>query len=159
MWQYTDKPIDNFNPRSREGSDRKHKQYIYTNSDFNPRSREGSDNIQSPLFSTYLQFQSTLPRRERHRKTMYSVSFLTFQSTLPRRERLQLRSKCCKVREFQSTLPRRERHIHQNIYHQMYYISIHAPAKGATAILSNFISYIFRFSLIFTNIFLLIFYF
>ena len=37
-------------------------------------------------------------------------------------------------------------------------ISIHAPAKGSTAILSNFTSYIFQFPLIFTNIFLLIFY-
>ena len=37
-------------------------------------------------------------------------------------------------------------------------ISIHAPMKGATAILSNFTSYIFQFPLIFTNIFLLIFY-
>lgn len=37
-------------------------------------------------------------------------------------------------------------------------ISIHAPTKGATAILSNFTSYIFQFPLIFTNIFLLIFY-
>ena len=59
---------------------------------------------------------------------------------------------------FQSTLPRRER---RNVMYQEdceMIISIHAPTKGATAILSNFTSYIFQFPLIFTNIFLLIFY-
>ena len=60
--------------------------------------------------------------------------------------------------EFQSTLPRRERQDKFFTKPILTKISIHAPTKGATAILSNFTSYIFQFPLIFTNIFLLIFY-
>ena len=88
-----------------------------------------------------------------------STSTLIFQSTLPRRERHDdyMRSE----RRITDFNPRsREGSDHRKIEKRVpIHISIHAPAKGATAILSNFISYIFQFSLIFTNIFLLIFYF
>ncbi len=57
-----------------------------------------------------LLFQSTLPRRERQRKADCITDFLRFQSTLPRRER-----------PAKSELPGAEE-----------FISIHAPAKGAT---------------------------
>ena len=33
----------NFNPRSREGSDKRHSRNMFETIDFNPRSREGSD--------------------------------------------------------------------------------------------------------------------
>ena len=77
---------------------------------FNPRSREGSD-----LWSFHdtirpAIFQSTLPRRERRTHAVYSSSFSAFQSTLPRGERLDY---------FIENSPR-------------VYISIHAPARGAT---------------------------
>ena len=54
-------PLQDFNPRSREGSDnpvlvtRAEQQY------FNPRSREGSDLMRSPARLHAGQFQSTLP--------------------------------------------------------------------------------------------------
>ena len=97
---------------------------------FNPRSREGSD-IQF-LVRQFLsiQFQSTLPRRERRgirlQQSQVTISihapakgatdlietrrnFAKFQSTLPRRERQHPLHAFCNIRKFQSTLPRRER--------------------------------------------------
>ena len=79
-------------------------------SDFNPRSREGSD-VQSLLHRPRSQlFQSTLPRRERPSWLWLVFRLMAFQSTLPRRER---------------------RHELWKIL-ICFYISIHAPAKGAT---------------------------
>ena len=57
---------------------------------FNPRSREGSD---LPLFvsiAVLREFQSTLPRRERQIIFSIIIIISIFQSTLPRRERLYL---------------------------------------------------------------------
>ena len=56
-------------------------------------------------------FQSTLPRRERRDNARKEHADVLFQSTLPRRERL--------ARAGDDAIPAR--------------ISIHAPAKGATA--------------------------
>ena len=101
-------------------------------------------------------FQSTLPRRERLRLALFIVQirdfnprsregsdayvdFLSrwrdkFQSTLPRRERLDTASPIRAARLFQSTLPRRERRISRRTRAAgADAISIHAPAKGATA--------------------------
>ena len=56
--------------------------------DFNPRSREGSDRLAIPYRHALYSFQSTLPRRERHQYTPLDVREQhEFQSTLPRRER------------------------------------------------------------------------
>ena len=77
--------------------------------DFNPRSREGSDGITLTDTGTTLPFQSTLPRRERPKILSHSKKSLIFQSTLPRRERLNLWTKIILTVIFQSTLPRRER--------------------------------------------------
>ena len=57
---------------------------------------------------------------------------LLFQSTLPRRERQGAATSEYKALQFQSTLPRRERL--KSVYNMTHlrYISIHAPAKGAT---------------------------
>ena len=97
---------------------------------FNPRSREGSDrrswskaagsciSIHAPAKgatqavrsgAAHAEFQSTLPRRERH-SSCSSLNFPSqFQSTLPRRERQVILSPADVVPLFQSTLPRRER--------------------------------------------------
>ena len=128
---------------------------------FNPRSREGSDQGRRCLKNVLRIFQSTLPRRERldalkvvwvtgiisihapakgatvfvyflvcptgisiHAPakgatyTQYSQNELfSFQSTLPRRERLfRVLLRHC-IREFQSTLPRRERHFCVPFFH------------------------------------------
>ena len=123
---------------------------------FNPRSREGSD-IQPTRNKreTADKFQSTLPRGERHHSVAFSVFLLPFQSTLPRGERharaeTDVRKKnfnprsregsdCDRVgrfREvckFQSTLPRGERRFAICSPSLILGISIHAPARGATA--------------------------
>ena len=58
-------PVPYFNPRSREGSDRKRAELDKRIKNFNPRSREGSD-VVIWLFTTFAAgFQSALPRRER----------------------------------------------------------------------------------------------
>ncbi len=58
---------------------------------FNPRSREGSDNNISTAFLNFFLFQSTLPRRERRKRRWTIMPSWRFQSTLPRRERLMYR--------------------------------------------------------------------
>ena len=130
--------------------------WLKSKSNFNPRSREGSD---QQAFADKLgvkRFQSTLPRRERPKRSWSTNLTLIFQSTLPRRERPHICSLAnyagyfnprsregsdsipAKIRlqstKFQSTLPRRERHADhlQSTYEDL--ISIHAPAKGATAL-------------------------
>ena len=77
---------------------------------FNPRSREGSDVRSCSNDASRSLFQSTLPRRERRRHQRGRQTLLGFQSTLPRRERRT---------EHASAVAKA-------------YISIHAPAKGAT---------------------------
>ena len=121
-----------FNPRSREGSDvevnrKRRKENIsihapargatevaliqyYLQNDFNPRSREGSDNQASNNVQKGDRFQSTLPRGERRRWQMSWRGSMRFQSTLPRGERQS---------EMMINRPR-------------IFISIHAPARGAT---------------------------
>ena len=77
--------------------------------DFNPRSREGSD-------------ARSWKRNGKHWK---------FQSTLPRGERPRLEDEHQEQMAFQSTLPRGERPGGLNPG-DMFEISIHAPARGAT---------------------------
>ena len=101
----------NFNPRSREGSDKYRSLSHATDSSFqstlprgerqenmimaeqviyfNPRSREGSDRSICPCVFQLSLFQSTLPRGERRTADADSTGRMIFQSTLPRGERLQ----------------------------------------------------------------------
>ena len=99
-----------FNPRSREGSDRALPRRVRILPDFNPRSREGSDSLAAKKNAKTVKFQSTLPRRERQFFGVIVHGISVFQSTLPRRERL-----------FNADENRAD-----------ILISIHAPAKGAT---------------------------
>ena len=97
---------------------------------FNPRSREGSDMAEEP-FDSIITFQSALPRGERLSLCINAMTLLLFQSALPRGERLlgrQCRNEVCSIsirapargattfrnyllmcKEFQSALPRGER--------------------------------------------------
>ena len=84
--------LNDFNPRSREGSDDRSGERSDISRHFNPRSREGSDtmfsyavrctfiSIHAPARGatqhicgrrTFLPFQSTLPRGERHETVKY----------------------------------------------------------------------------------------
>ena len=146
-------PRYHFNPRSREGSDcirqlkflatvkfqstlpRRERRFfpkvLFLHFYFNPRSREGSDikpsasptdndiSIHAPakgatnLYSARVLllplFQSTLPRRERHNNNRISISFCDFN---PR--------------------SREGSDIISDFFPKNIFISIHAPAKGAT---------------------------
>ena len=120
---------------------------------FNPRSRVGSDALAS-RHSCRLQFQSTLPRGERliGTSSLFADSQVSihapawgatippsfigcaslFQSTLPRGER-HLHAKLGDIGfMFQSTLPRGERHLYRYKPIKDKFVSIHAPAWGAT---------------------------
>ena len=102
-------------------------------------------------------FQSTLPRRDRPPAPTGTVQYTHFNP----RSREGIDKLCnCLPCLFCNFNPRSREGIDkkQKSILQDQSISIHAPAKGSTAILSNFTSYIFQFPLIFTNIFLLIFY-
>ena len=107
----------NFNPRSREGSDCLVTQVCEDCANFNPRSREGSDLMYSLLCASWMKFQSTLPRRER-------------RASPPARP--------CG----QNFNPRSREGSDQIAYNKMvalYGISIHAPAKGATQVVSRLV--------------------
>ena len=148
-------PEENFNPRSREGSDPAGFAAGRFIINFNPRSREGSDktqgiidrrfkiSIHAPARGTtkdlHLKgllwlFQSTLPRGERRLWVNYSLKSCSFQSTLPRGERLIRKSIASQPTTFQSTLPRGERLLHPLQSDKSFFISIHAPARGATSL-------------------------
>ena len=120
---------------------------------FNPRAREGrDDDLKSGC--DYRRFQSTRPRRARrlHGKVLFALPM--FQSTRPRRARHLRRNSISGPSLFQSTRPRRARQPVKEIDHHdkcfnpraregcdrparvifiARLVSIHAPAKGATA--------------------------
>ena len=62
--------------------------------DFNPRSREGSDRKPDEQRMQKWLFQSTLPRGERRNISFRILGYPVFQSTLPRGERLSNRLIC-----------------------------------------------------------------
>ena len=115
MLKLMTRPLSYFNPRSREGSDGAVGGVVHRGSNFNPRSREGSDDIQFDQLELSDNFN---PRsREGSDKGQKSQRII--------------------VTEFQSTLPRRERRVRPDQHHLHETISIHAPAKGATALHSG----------------------
>ena len=77
---------------------------------FNPRSREGSDIMRMSMVATSTKFQSTLPRGERLGRKIILYDLYKFQSTLPRGERRPCYYSYTAPFVFQSTLPRGERH-------------------------------------------------
>ena len=121
----------NFNPRSREGSDRDIIKSFQILKDFNPRSREGSDDV---LLDFLAEFRISIhaPAKGATNVQWPEPPFPGFQSTLPRRERLHAVDSVSVYLQFQSTLPRRERLLLQHFGQGIQAISIHAPAKGAT---------------------------
>ncbi len=143
-----------FNPRSREGSDIKfHHPSAPPSISIHAPAKGATlcrhDSLLVPLISIHApakgatahilllychhKFQSTLPRRERLILPRLHSPLSGFQSTLPRRERHDNFAINEIYEIFQSTLPRRERPWEQAMRLHTEVISIHAPAKGATA--------------------------
>ena len=106
--------------------------FIQKIEDFNPRSHEGSDITVFNLKPAFKTFQSTLPRRERLTVFNLKPAFKTFQSTLPRRERRF--SQTSTDRWKKDFNPRSHEGSDVCIYSIFTNnsISIHAPTKGAT---------------------------
>ena len=122
--------------------------------DFNPRSREGSDTIIHVIMGGHILFQSTLPRGERRGiRCVRSLRCINFNprsregSDENRWEYIRFsaisihapaRGATAEVviypqlLKFQSTLPRGERRIDWRAWISDAEISIHAPARGAT---------------------------
>ena len=123
---------NNFNPRSREGSDHRLANFGKSSHISIHAPAKGATPHGLAVCNLLAIFQSTLPRRERLFNSVCIIQLNIFQSTLPRRERPvgQYFQHC--TQKFQSTLPRRERPIPHGFYLLSLYISIHAPAKGAT---------------------------
>ena len=109
------------------------------------------------IFLLFL-FQSTLPRGERHAADEWVLNMLEFQSTLPRGERPMRRRKDTRLANFNprsregsdkalellilaiGNFNPRSREGSDNVsmlYDRYKPISIHAPARGATSILSK----------------------
>ena len=82
----------------------------------------------------YIIFQSTLPREERHREGTGHSKGWHFNPRSHERSDWMLIS-MLNLTLFQSTLPREERRVTILICGGVYNISIHAPTRGATAIL------------------------
>ena len=124
-----------FNPRSREESDRLHLMMsLCRQKHFNPRSREGSDYSHVTEEDVRELFQSTLPRRKRHKSLTALGDFAKFQSTLPRRERQGLLIWRFGMYNISIHAPAKGATHGRYACHLRQIISIHAPAKGATRI-------------------------
>ena len=78
-------------------------------------------------------FQSTLPHGERLIAMGWTEQDFQFQSTLPHGERRALMLMVIGLDLFQSTLPHGERREHVDLWDAVDWISIHAPAWGATS--------------------------
>ena len=128
----------NFNPRSREGSDRffwedsavslisihapakgatsRNWSIFRPHTNFNPRSHEGSDHFRNCSFTRVLISIHTPTKGATISGKIRCVPNCIFQSTLPRRERLYSSLSLAAFRWFQSTLPRRERRTYQTVF-------------------------------------------
>ena len=122
---------------------------------FNPRTREGCDQYLAYTLSYPAPFQSTHPRGVRHTAWGLPYDENKFQSTHPRGVRLGMAwpairasntfqsthprgvrpircVRTARVFGFQSTHPRGVRRHRRTRLQQGDYVSIHAPARGAT---------------------------
>ena len=124
---------DYFNPRSREGSDPCSAAKGSESAYFNPRSREGSDGMLAQIKGTAKVISIHAPARGATTDGILLSSSNLFQSTLPRGERLSQLTYQRGGFRFQSTLPRGERLAEDALHLPVAEISIHAPARGATA--------------------------
>ncbi len=154
-----------FNPRSHEGSDVCIRVAGYTITYFNPRSHEGSDFSWGSIAVMYTRISIHAPTRGAtspgedspllntisiHAPTRGATSFRAlqtfangFQSTLPRGERLYVWVAGCTITYFN---PRSHEGSDDKRFYkkEFQHISIHAPTRGATAIVPH-VSKRFRF--------------
>ena len=103
---------------------------------FNPRSHEGSDGIHFVTPVVTVLFQSTLPRGERQDHKVKSFPLFEISIHAPTRGATVYPLLLHYYQEFQSTLPRGERRMIPCFLQSETLISIHAPTRGATQLLN-----------------------
>ena len=91
-------------------------------------------------------FQFTLPRGERPLKMITKHDKSEVQFTLPRGERRATYAVEQHCEAFQFTLPRGERPILRRIVWIVFFVSIHAPARGATGCVLSGVTSIISFN-------------
>ncbi len=124
--------IQYFNPRSREGSDPCHQINGSSQGHFNPRSREGSDGC---IRTDYPDARDFNPRSREGSDGCIRTDYPDARDFNPRSREGSDRGQCSitvYIPVFQSTLPRGERLMDSLGARDVYIISIHAPARGAT---------------------------
>ena len=105
--------------------------YNYSNNDFNPRSRKGSD-PSWPCSSTMLSISIHAPARGATVSFAASAAAENISIHAPARGATFVCCLLARASRFQSTLPQGERHDLITISDLPHPISIHAPARGAT---------------------------
>ena len=120
-----------FNPRSRMGSDFMWACMATNLTGFNPRSRMGSDVVPNHEWFHY-NVSIHAPAWGATRGGRFIRHRNLFQSTLPHGERPGRAVVIKSDGEFQSTLPHGERRDRRERQRRNRYVSIHAPAWGAT---------------------------
>ena len=123
---------DNFNPRSRKGSDHLLLIVLYWINIFQSTLPQGERRISTFAFGDGYSFQSTLPQGERRRVDIFSARCKLFQSTLPQGERLHLHNFYQLPHYFNPRSRKGSDERRRNKDLVQMYISIHAPARGAT---------------------------
>ena len=123
--------MSNFNPRSREGSDRLCLAALSCILDFNPRSREGSDCEIPPMFPYCWKFQSTLPWRERLECHVFSIVHTNFNPRSREGSDWLVKIEFVNLNYF-NPRSREGSDFFTSSLKSSSEISIHAPVKGAT---------------------------
>ena len=124
--------MQNFNPRSREGSDDYRDVIALKSRNFNPRSREGSDHDSRWAYGSLLDFNPRSREGSDSEDTRDAIKGNYFNPRSREGSDKELDGRVAGRTEFQSTLPRRERPKMEQPTWKLLTISIHAPAKGAT---------------------------
>ena len=124
--------LQGFNPRARRGRDVNEAFLNLEFRRFNPRARRGRDHTKP----SYPRVSSGFNPRARRGRDVLSYNLIPlavlFQSTRPQGARLKIRELTCDRVEFQSTRPQGARHQENFDTIIAYWVSIHAPAGGAT---------------------------
>ena len=122
-----------FNSGSRKGSDKRIIGVCMYIEKFNPRSRKGSDYCFTSISLDIWQFQSSLPRGERQKSDMMICSGHSYFNPRSREGSDTIAPTYdASTYTFQSSLPRGERLCYCRSDGYYRYISILAPARGAT---------------------------
>ena len=134
--------VDDFNPRSHEGSDLYGAYGVGSFQNFNPRSHEGSDPT-GRRHTLYVPISIHAPTRGATESTCKSSCILSYFNPRSHEGSDYFAADFADLKiRFQSTLPRGERLVIPFAYRTLSKISIHAPTRGATSIFAKKFSFL-----------------